>query len=336
MAAKSDGKAFGQKQKGKKGVTVTEKNHRFESFNQRIAKIKIDPVRRSRQEDVTNGEGSGLTASYFRTALQRWKDVNLSSTFTAFVREIDPLCENLPQIVHHEDKILETVLRYIEKQDTVSLEPLLSLLSALAHDLGPRFECHFLRALSTVATVAAHHHDVEPIEWSFSCIAWLFRYLSRLLVVDIRPTYRALAPLLRKETKKEHVARFAAESLSFLIRKAALLYSKDQDPLSTIVDYIFGDVQAASSRLPDFNVYQYGVMTMYSEVMKGVNRSFHSSASNLMECLLAQAENLSDVRIILGVVTSAIHHADARAFVPVLDQIVGYIRNFEKPKECWS
>ncbi|KKY28364.1 putative heat repeat protein [Diplodia seriata] len=200
----------------KKGGTESSRKHHFESFSHRIAKLNIDPIRRTTRR-ADDEHDLSTTTSYLKTSFDEWKDLNLSESFHAFSRELDPLCESLPQILHHADSIMDLLVRYIEKRDALSLEPLLSLVSHFAHDLGARFEKYFARTVRIVCDVAAKHPDIEVIEWSFTCLAWLFKYLSRLLVPDLRPLYDLMAPLLGKEHQKSFVSRFAAEAMSFLL-----------------------------------------------------------------------------------------------------------------------
>jgi hypothetical protein len=60
-------------------------------------------------------------------------------------------------------------------------------------------------------------------------------WLSRLLVPDLRPVFDLIAPLLGKQRQKAFVSRFAAEALSFLIRRAGAGHHRDQKPLQLIL-----------------------------------------------------------------------------------------------------
>ncbi|KAK0660158.1 U3 small nucleolar RNA-associated protein 20 [Lasiodiplodia hormozganensis] len=272
--------------KPKKGGTESSRKHHFESFSQRIAKLNIDPIRRTTRR--VDDHDLSTSTSYLKNSFEEWKDLNLSENFNAFSRELDPLCESLPQILHHADRIMDLLIRYIEKRDALSLEPLLSLVSHFAHDLGVRFEKYFARAVQTVCQVAAKHSDIEVIEWSFTCLAWLFKYLSRLLVPDLRPLYDLMAPLLGKEHQKSFVTRFAAESMSFLVRKAGASYHRDKEPLQIIVSHALSDLEALAQR-DDASQYQQGLMSLFVDSVKGIQNGLHSSAEAILKVLLEQA-----------------------------------------------
>ena len=309
-----------------KGGTESTRKHRFQTFNQRISKLKIDPIHRSRPPDLDES----TAVSYFQSALSRWRDLNVSENFSNFVREVQPFCDSLPQILHYQENIMSAVVRFLEKRDSLSLEPLLDLLSNFAHDLGTRFECYFSNALRLVSSIAAKHSDVEVIEWSFECLAWLFKYLSRLLVPDLRPVFEIMAPLLGKEQQKHHTTRFAAEALSFLIRKAAMVYHKNRAPLDKIVRHIVEDLSSVD--VSSDGLYQHGLMTLFVEAVRGIERKLHSSGAQVYRCLLEHTlSSISDQRnqsvdLAYGTTTGILQITDADGFQPILEVILENIR----------
>jgi U3 small nucleolar RNA-associated protein 20 len=321
-----------------KGGTESTRNHTFKDFTQRIAQIKIEPVRRGRSTILDDAELES-TFSYFRDAFVEWRELNLSEGFSIFARRVHTLCDSLPQVLHHSDRIMELLVEYIEKGDRFSAEPLLSLMAHLAHDLGERFEKHFEKAVTVVSRLAATHADVEVIEWSFACLAWLFKYLSRLLVPDLRPVFDLIAPLLGKERQKAFVSRFAAESLSFLIRKAGAGYHRDKTPLRLIVSHISKQVEELQGSAKDYD-FQHGLMYLLADSFKGVQRGFHSSAAAILQELLAETYREEHARlrnpplepILTGVLTAIIHHTDAENFEPLLAGVVAQIES-EAPKQ---
>ena len=336
MAAMSSGKKARPRKLVKGGTTSTRK-HRFESFNQRVAKLNIDPIRRRRRDEVEEDELQA-SSSYFRVSLDRWQDLNLSETFTNFVREVEPLCSSLPQLLHYSQRIFDILASYIEKRDAVSLEPLLDLLSNFAHDLGVRFEPHFSRAVTLVASVAAKHVDVEVIEWSFNCLAWLFKYLSRLLVPNLQPVFAIMAPVLGREPQKLHTTRFAAEAMSFLVRKAATVYAKDSRPLNIIIGTIRDDILRLSEsgmKGSQLQLYQHGLMTLLLNAMKGIDRKLYSVGPSIYRCifdhLFALDQDHHDVfaDIVYGVTVALIHHSDADNFQPLQEIIIEQIHGLD-------
>jgi len=315
-------------QKRVKGGTESTKNHVFKGFTQRIAQLKIEPIRRGRSTILDDAELES-TFSYFRDSFMEWRELNMSEAFTNFARKVAPLCDSLPQVLHHSDRIFELLVEYIEKGERFSQEPLLSLMAHLAHDLGERFEKHFEKAVKTVSHLAATHADVEVIEWAFGCLAWLFKYLSRLLVPNLQPVFDLMSPLLGRERQKAFVSRFAAESLSFLVRKAGAGYHREKTPLRSIIKHISDQLKDQQESAKDY-AFQQGLMYLLTDSLKGVQRGFHSSATAILQELLAETYNEEHLQfripplepVLVGVLTAAIHHTDAENFEPLLEVLL--------------
>lgn len=281
---------------------------------------KIDPVRKVRNY-VDDEE---TTTSFFKSSFDNWVELNLSTTFTQYVRETSSLCDSFPLILHNKDRIFEILYTYIDKRDSVSLEPLLDLLAQLAHDLGVKFEPYLERSVALLSNIVSKHVDVQTIEWTFNCLAYLLKYLSKLLVPDLKPIYEILAPLLGREHQKPFVVRFAAEALSFLIRK-----SKGES-LRLIVAYAFEDLENADR--PGASAYAHGLMTMFNEACISVDRTTHSRGSHvfgmMLEVVLATPDsNGGGVRVIQGVLTALIHHTSRDTFQPMATVVLDFIKS---------
>ena len=316
MPAKSPG---GKERRVRKPTpeTAPRQKHKFEPFTRRIARLKIDPIHQVKGRAPTD-DAPDFSQSNFRTSLEQWTELNLSRTFTSFFRKVDPLCENLPQLLHHRDQIFELLVQHVEQKDSLALEPLLSLMAHLAHDLGQDFEIYFSRTVSLVADVAATLDAPDAIEWCFTCLAWLFKYLIRLLVTDLRPLLGIMRQYLSH--RKGYVARFSAESLAFLLRKAAVLYPKRRAPLNLALTDLLKDEDQ------DDHPPKHGIMALLVETCLGIEGSVHSSAVSLFKCLLEVAGQLgcpTNVQnLAQGALVSLIHRTDAAGFRPIIPILV--------------
>lgn len=339
------------KSRRSKITTPHQKNHRWESFSTKISKLNsLDPLRKVRRHDLDD-EDFSATTSYFRNGATKWADLNISRPFTNFSREIMPLCETLPQILHFQDKIMDLLATYISAQEPEALEPLMDLLTAFAHDLGLKFEKYYQRSLELLVAVAGKTQDVDVIEWTFGALAWLFKYLSRLLVPDLRPTYNMLAGLLGKTKHPAYINRFAAEAMSFLIKKAAAPAHRE-NALPRIVEHVRDDMKdlartlarknkdaeedvadhelEAASQTKQFEMYQEGVMTMFSEAMKSTGTTLHSTAPVILEALLeaVPAEELEPgnsifwTEVCCGVLTNIVYHSTTESFKDIVDAVI--------------
>ncbi|KAI5926632.1 HEAT repeat protein [Camillea tinctor] len=316
--------------KSRKGKNSTphQKNHRWESFSTKISKLhSLDPLRKVRRHDL-DAEDLEATTSYLRNGLERWADLNVSKSYISFRREIQPLCDSLPQILHFQDQIMELLVKYISLQEPEALESLLDLLTAFAHDLGTRFEKHYPRALSLIIDIASRSQAADVIEWTFACLAFLFKYLSKLLVPDIRPTFDALAPLLGKARNPPHISRFAAEALSFLVKKAAAPANREK-ALTRLIDHVRDDF-TASRDSRHFGLYYHGLMTMFAEAVKGQGHGIHTTGPELIRALIASMPNeeclslepITWSDLVCGVLVSVVHHTTAETFGPISKSVV--------------
>lgn len=296
----------------------------------KISKLNsLDPIRKVRRYDI-DAEDLSASTSYFRSGLEKWQELNISGEFVAFCQEVLPMSDSLPQILHFEDDIVSLLFAYIEKRELDCLQPLLELLADFAHDLGTRFERHYGRSLELIASIAGSQQDVEVIEWSFTCLTFMFKYLSKLLVPDLRPTYNLMASLLGKQRQQPHIARFAAEAMSFLVKKAGAPAHREQS-LSLIAQYAKSDLQSISGT-KEFELYFHGLMTMFSEAMKGNGLTVHTSGPAIFKSLILlvteedviSPANSQWVDFICGVLTSILHHTDSDTFKDVLEVILKY------------
>lgn len=318
--------------KGKKGGTTTQRNHRWESFTTKIAKLSsLDPIRRVRRHDAGDSPTAAADFSYFRTSLEKWQELNLSANFISFAQDVTPLCDNLAQVVHFEKKIMELLVTYLEKGERESLEPLLELLTDFAHDLGVRFEHHYEQALRLVTSIAGTvQQDAAVIEWSFTSLTFMFKYLSKLLAPNLRPTYDAVAPLMGKRRHPPHIARFAAEAMSFLLRKAAAPALREK-ALPTIVKHIKQDLLSTVGT-KEFSLYYHGVMTLFAEAMKGNGLTLHTTGVSLYQSLLNALRDGDFTKeqesvwrdVLYGVLTSTLHHTSSDTFKELLLTLIAH------------
>ncbi|KAH7027311.1 down-regulated in metastasis [Microdochium trichocladiopsis] len=329
----------------KANSTPHQKNHRWESFTTKISKLhSLDPLRKIRRHDLDKEDLDAAT-SYFRNGLEKWTDLNISKPYMAFRREVLPWSDSLPQILHFQDKIFEALSRYISAYDKEALEPLLDLLTAFAHDLGARFEKYYPAALSLIVQVASRPQDAAVIEWTFACLAFLFKYLSKLIVPNIIPTYDTLAPLLGRDRNPPHIARFAAEALSFLVKKAAAPAHREK-ALPRLIQHARDDLDKnAESR--QHGLYYHGLATMFAEAMKGQGQVVHTTGPEILRALIASVPSGQSIStrsamwsdLVCAVLVSLVHHTRSETFTPVLEVVLDCaqgesLEGGESPRNC--
>ena len=314
---------------------ASNKKYRFETFEVRIAKIGINPLRKRRYDTRTQDDLQEYE-SHFTKALDRWKGINLSATFRAFSAEISPLCQSLAQLLHHAGLVFKMLIQHIKKADVFSIESLIDLLRNFALDLNQRFEPFLLEAVSVLGALASRHSQVEVIEWSFECLSWLFKYMSRVLLQHLDSIYLKMAPLLGREAQKAYVMRFAGEALAFLVKKAAASHVKDPKPIEKLILAISKDLHDTGSEHTQTDAclrYKKGIQSLFIQSMQGGQGKLHHYGIRLYSCILDSISSDSpqisrDLKTILsGVTLALVRCPDTQGLRTFVSQITSQARN---------
>lgn len=88
---------------------------------------------------------------------------------------------------------------------------------SLAQDLGKDFYPYYQDFLPVILELLKTK-DTEQLEWTFQCLAYLFKFLWRPMTKDVDTVFYSLLPLL-SGSQPEYINNFAAESFAFVVRK---------------------------------------------------------------------------------------------------------------------
>ncbi|CAG9859449.1 unnamed protein product [Phyllotreta striolata] len=264
---------------------------KFLPFLERINNINVDVFHKVQHEYTADDEDN---ETFFYQTLGKWDVLNLSTSYELFQKDIRSLkYTTLPQLLLIKDKIISILLQHVKKGDPLSLQPLLELIVALAKDLQKEFYNYFLEIIEILIGLL-NTKDTEQLEWVFTCLAYLFKFLWRFLVKDINSIFLYLLPLL-SENKPEYINNFAAESFAFVARKV-----KDKRSFLNVL------LKAVSSH-PDGTT---GCGKLLFKVLYGIEGQFHSCAETLLpfllESLLEERQEKSVLFEILEVIVSNI------------------------------
>lgn len=91
------------------------------------------------------------------------------------------------------------------------------LVVALCKDLQKEFYEYF-EGIFDACIELLNVKSPDVIEWSFVCLAYIFKYLWRPLVKDIDKVFKRLIVLL-DENVPDYIHNFASESFAFVARK---------------------------------------------------------------------------------------------------------------------
>lgn len=242
----------------------TENTYRFLTFAERLGNVNIDIIHRidrtaSYEEEVE---------TYFFEGLLKWRELNLTEHFGKFYKEVIDKCQSFNQLVYHQNEIVESLKTHLQIKNSFAYQPLLDLVVQLARDLQTDFYPHFQDFFLTITSIL-ETQDTELLEWAFTSLSYLYKYLWRLMVKDMSNIYSMYSTLLAH--KKLHIRNFAAESFTFLMRKVS-----DKNALFNLMFFDLGEHPEKTE----------GVGQLLFEMCKGVRNMFHSCTGQAVKLIL--------------------------------------------------
>lgn len=241
--------------------------YRFKTFSERLSQVKVNApfkIQRRYGNSDENEHSSKVSES-----IDKWKDLDLSASFCKFRKDVQDKCKNYRMVVHYQDEIITSLKTHLKERDTLALQALLEILVSTCFDLDKAFQPHFPDFFS-ILTKMLNTQDVEKLEWIFTSISYLFYHQWRYLVTDIENVLVLYGSLLTGD-HPAHISSFAAESISFLLRKVT-----DYNPVFS----------ALCSLLQDKKESHEAIGHVLFEVVKSPQHRLHSSSANFVQEML--------------------------------------------------
>ncbi|XP_053439547.1 small subunit processome component 20 homolog [Nycticebus coucang] len=242
----------------------TENTYRFLTFAERLGNVNIDIIHRIDRTASYDEE----VETYFFEGLLKWRELNLTEHFGKFYKEVIDKCQSFNQLVYHQNEIVQSLKTHLQIKNSFAYQPLLDLVVQLARDLQTDFYPHFRDFFLTITSIL-ETQDTELLEWAFTALSYLYKYLWRLMVKDMSNIYSMYSTLLAH--KKLHIRNFAAESFTFLMRKVS-----DKNALFNLM---FLDLKEHPEKVE-------GVGQLLFEMCKGVRNMFHSCTDQAVRLIL--------------------------------------------------
>eukprot|EP00070_Physeter_catodon_P039395 XP_028346289.1 small subunit processome component 20 homolog isoform X3 [Physeter catodon] len=241
-----------------------ENTYRFLTFAERLGNVNIDIIHRIDRTASYDEE----VETYFFEGLLKWRELNLTEHFGKFYKEVIDKCQSFNQLVYHQNEIVQSLKTHLQVKNSYAYQPLLDLVVQLARDLQTDFYPHFQDFFLTITSIL-ETQDTELLEWAFTSLSYLYKYLWRLMVKDMSNIYSMYSTLLAH--RKLHIRNFAAESFTFLMRKVS-----DKNALFNLM---FLDLDEHPEKVE-------GVGQLLFEMCKGVRNMFHSCAETAVKLIL--------------------------------------------------
>ncbi|XP_040263163.1 small subunit processome component 20 homolog [Bufo bufo] len=241
-----------------------ENTFKFLTFSERLANVNIDIIHRIDRTEAFSED----VETYFYEGLQKWRDLNLTQNFVTFYREVSSKCQSFHMLVYHQTAIVQSLKTHLQVKNSLAYQPLLDLVVQLARDLQADFYPHFQDFFKAISSLL-DTKDTERIEWAFTSLSYLYKYLWKIMVKDMPAIYSLYSTLLAHQ--KEHIRNFAAESFAFLMRKVS--------DLNGLFNCMFLDLKEHPQKAD-------GLGRLLFETCKGVRNMFHSCATKAIQLIL--------------------------------------------------
>ncbi|XP_053572968.1 small subunit processome component 20 homolog [Bombina bombina] len=255
----------------------SENTFKFLTFSERLANVNIDIIHRIDRTQSYSEE----VETHFYEGLQKWRDLNLTQNFVTFYREVSHKCQSFHLLVYHQKDIVQSLKTHLKVKNSLAYQPLLDLVVQLARDLQTDFYPHFKDFFLAISSLL-DTKDTELLEWAFTSLSYLYKYLWRMMVKDMPAIYSLYSTLLAHH--KAHIRNFAAESFAFLLRKVP--------DLNGLFNVMFLDLKKHPQKAE-------GLGQLLFEMCKGVQNMFHSSAPKAIKLILQKLGPITEIQEIL-------------------------------------
>uniref|UniRef100_G3TAG9 UTP20 small subunit processome component n=1 Tax=Loxodonta africana TaxID=9785 RepID=G3TAG9_LOXAF len=248
----------------------TENTYRFLTFAERLGNVNIDIIHRIDRTSSYDEE----VETYFFEGLLKWRELNLTEHFGKFYKEVIDKCQSFNQLVYHQNEIVQSLKTHLQIKNSFAYQPLLDLVVQLARDLQTDFYPHFQDFFLAITSIL-ETQDTELLEWAFTSLSYLYKYLWRLMVKDMSNIYRwpfSLHLAHKRETIKVHsLFRFM-----YIYQNCPLIQVSDKNALFNLM---FLDLDKHPEKVE-------GVGQLLFEMCKGVRNMFHSCTGKAVRLIV--------------------------------------------------
>ncbi|GFR52620.1 hypothetical protein Agub_g15136, partial [Astrephomene gubernaculifera] len=250
-----------------------QKRFRFKTFAERVSEVEVDVYRRLAP---VKSEPSG--GSWLADGLTHWRELNSASHFLEVAAALQPLCQSLPQLLHHRDAVARILLGSLEPAARLGLPALLDLLAAFARDLQQEFVQLLPKTVRRIVQLldGGAGREPESLESIFTCVSHICKHLVRYLAADLPAALRATAPL--RYHSADYVRQFAAQAVGFLLRSAPSAGALRAGVRAVLAEQAARPTEERTD----------GAGLVLAEAVLGVSHGLHSRAPQLLQLLLQE------------------------------------------------
>ena len=249
-----------------------------QNFSEQISEVRVTLNRLNQVK-----KSKCKTCSFFKDAVLKWSELNFRKDFIDYVSEVREISETLPQILLHQDVLVQSLLRRFCIQSKNSFEALFDLLEAISRDVGREFLKYFPEAMIKFESLIKEgvEHEPEILKQLFTCFARLCKLLHEDLSRDISGTLRITKNL--RMHKSANIRSFTVQGLALILRRATQV--QISIGILKILREIEGDTGKDKLEISNFNtassVKCESAGALLAETVRGAAHGLHSTSTKI-------------------------------------------------------
>jgi len=155
------------------------------NFSEQVSDVKVTLKRLNQVK-----KSKRKSCSFFKDSLLKWSELNFRKDFIDYHSEVRELSETLPQILLHQEVLVQSLLQRFCIESKNSFEALFDLLDAISRDIGREFLRYFPDTMMKFERLIHDgvEHEPEILKQLFTCFARLCKLLHEDLSHDISGT----------------------------------------------------------------------------------------------------------------------------------------------------
>ncbi|GBG32245.1 Small subunit processome component 20-like [Hondaea fermentalgiana] len=268
---------------------MPERRHKFRRLKERVASTDVSVARKVLSEHDLDLDGS--SSSWTLEALETARSTDLTASFSAFSKEIDPYIHSLPLILHNLTRILDALERTLGASDTSqdAKLTLLKLVPVIAKDVREELLPHIDRLLDAVVG--------QIVEDDLDLCAEAFRALGGLLTeldLDLDSLRDYMAQLLGH--RRDFVRKFAADAFAPVLRRLPPKQLANQ--VKRVICRFAAGPDAPSRYEKQQEEIVDGAAQLMFATIRNVQRKLHSRAPEVLDALLSTLFTTSDDEVL--------------------------------------
>ena len=258
------------------------------NFSEQVSDVKVTLKRLNQVK-----KSKRKSCSFFKDSLLKWSELNFRKDFIDYHSEVRELSETLPQILLHQEVLVQSLLQRFCIESKNSFEALFDLLDAISRDIGREFFRYFSDTMMKFERLIHDgvEHEPEILKQLFTCFARLCKLLHEDLSHDISGTLQITKNL--RIHKSANIRSLTVQGLASILKRAKNF--QISNGVLHILREVEGDAREKNIEKSDFDrSSSYSTLyrikcesagALFAEAVRGTAYGLHSTSNNIFTVL---------------------------------------------------